>query len=487
MSCRPIKVPTRLATFYFFPITVKRRTGFSLSHRPEDISLIMMVQCCAGVLLALWTTVGIVSATPTFTIIQLRDDLRSLADSLRWNNGTHATYVPIEAAVLKAHSTLTSLTKQSPRAVPRSLEFLEALSRLTTESRYLIKLSATENYHQSFLDSTMFLTGAVDEWRFTITWMSNKLEQPSRYRSPEPGHSMATGILRNAVSSTEFRDHHLSPRMVVIPTGCFTAGSSQEELEHWDVPQNTRDFELPRREVCISTPLAFSRTEITVSEFDTFVKTTGYEIRGGARWWIKLGDSGQMVFNPDLNYLNPGFPQTPNSPVVAIRWQDAKAYADWLSIITGTTYRLPTEDEWEWAARGGSNDTFFWGHDLRQANLYANTYDFTSKQANNFFWPAVPLADGFPYTSPVASFEPNDFGLYDVTGNAREFVADNWVENLGHAANDGSVHDGTVPFRVVRGGAWNYQPRNYRINYRDGYFSSEVATYMFGFRLVRGL
>lgn len=447
----------------------------------------MIVQCYTGVLLALSAAGGIVSASPAFTINHLRDDLRSLADSLRWNNGTHATYVPIEHAVLKAHSTLSSLAKQNPHAIPRALEFSETLSRLMTESRYFVELSTPKNYNQSFLDSTMFLTGAVDEWRFTINHMSDKLEQPSRYRSPKPGHKTAIGISKNTSPGTELRDHHLSPRMVVIPTGCFTAGSCQEELDHWKVPQNTRDFELPRRKVCISIPLAFGRNEITVSEFDTFVKTTGYEIRGGARWWIKLAGSAQMVFNPDLNYLNPGFPQTPNSPVVAIRWQDAKAYADWLSVITGATYRLATEDEWEWAARGGSNDTFFWGHDLNQANVYANTYDTTSQHANNFVWPPVPVTDGFPYTSPVGSFKPNGFGLYDVTGNAREYVADNWVANLGNAANDGSVHKGTVPFRVVRGGAWNYQPRNYRINYRDGYCSSEVATYMFGFRLAREL
>jgi formylglycine-generating enzyme required for sulfatase activity len=446
----------------------------------------MIVHYFTATVLVLVATLHTAVTSPTFSISQLRDELYALADSLRWNNGTHTTYAPVHRAAVKAQSTLISVARDKPNAVPRAVEFSETIARLTAESHYLVALSASKNYEQGFMDSTMFLTGSVDEWRFTIVSMINKLEEPSGYCNPQPGRSAAVGISRDTTPKTEFRDHDLAPWMIVIPTGCYTAGSTEQEMEFWGVPPDTRDFELPRRKVCIPTPLAFSQNEITVAQFDTFVRSTGYEIRGGARWF-NLAVSSRMVFNPDLNYTNPGFHQTLDSPVVCIRWQDAKAYADWLSVITGATYRLPTEDEWEWAARGGSNDTFFWGNDLEHANLYANTYDFTAKQATNFSWPPVPLTDGFPFTSPVGTFYPNGFGLYDVTGNAREFVADSWVQNLDKAANDGSAHVGPVPFRVVRGGAWNYKQRNYRINYRDGYFSSEVATYMFGFRLVREL
>ncbi|KAK2616390.1 Formylglycine-proteinrating enzyme [Conoideocrella luteorostrata] len=443
------------------------------------------MRCRVGVLLALLSAEGFASAQSTVTVKQLRDDLHALSESLRYNSGTHATYAPIEKAVLKAHSTLSALSAEKPGAIPQAAAFSETLDRLIAESRYLVNLSSAKGYKQDFLDSQMFLTGAVDEWRFTINGISAKLEQPSKYRHPRPGRSSAGNISGRTRPGTVFRDAKNAPDMVVIPTGCFHAGTSREELQRWKVPANTWKFEQPQREVCIASHLAVGRTEVTLEQFEMFVNSTGYEMRGGARWFGNPPTT--MVFDAAINYRNPGFPQTKNDPVVAIRWQDAKAYADWLSTVTGQTYRLPTEDEWEWAARGGSQTTFFWGNETKEINRYANVYDYSTKRALNFPWPPVKVEDGFPFTAPVASFMPNGFGLYDITGNAREFVADSWMENTGTAANDGTAHNGPVQFRVVRGGAWCYNERNYRINYRDGYFSSEVATYMFGFRLVREL
>ncbi|OAA53185.1 Sulphatase-modifying factor [Cordyceps fumosorosea ARSEF 2679] len=332
----------------------------------------------------------------------------------------------------------------------------------------------------------MFLTGSVDEWRFTINEINKKLELPSTYRAPQPGRSIARGINCQSAPGTEFRDAVQGPVMVVIPKGTFTAGSTPQEQQLWKVPQNRRNFELPQRKVSITTPLAFGKTEVTVNQFDTFVRESHYQLRGGARWW-NPDNSTAMVFNEDLNYTNPGFTQTSDSPVVAIRRQDAEAYASWLSTMTGATYRLPTEDEWEWAARGGTQDVFFWGDAIEQVISYANSYDKMSLRVNRFHWNSTPADDGFAWTAPVASFQPNNFGLHDVTANAREFCADTWIQDLSGSANDGSVHNGTAPFPVVRGGAWNYQPQNLRINYRSAYFSSEVATNMFGFRLVREL
>ncbi|UNI22449.1 Formylglycine-generating enzyme [Purpureocillium takamizusanense] len=444
-----------------------------------------MMRVSALALLTLSVAGSAVAAAPD--IRQLEAQLYQLSETLRWNGTTHATYAHVEPAARAAHSTLAAIAGSDPEAVPQAALFADALARLVAESHYLTELSRARDYQAGVLDSAMFLIGSVNEWHYTVNLMGDKLRQPSSYREPPPGRSKAGDISKATKPGTEFCDHDAGPTMVVIPTGTYTAGSDHEEQEHWKVPVNRRQYELPHRQVHIATPLAFSRTEITVRQFEAFLRDTDYEPRGGARWWDPA-DPGAMVFNPSLGWSDPGFPQTPDSPVVAVTRQDAKAYARWLSVITGQTYRLPSEDEWEWAARGGSNDSFFWGHDLDHVNLYANSYDQTARAANNFTWVATNVTDGFPYTAPVASFRPNAFGLYDVTANAREFMADSWVPDLARSPNNGSVHpDPVAPFPVVRGGAWNYQPQNLRLNYRTAYFSSEVATNMFGIRLVREL
>ncbi|RCI09434.1 hypothetical protein L249_3666 [Ophiocordyceps polyrhachis-furcata BCC 54312] len=431
------------------------------------------------------------AAAAGITAQLVEDKLAELSGSLRWFGTTHATYSAVEPAARAAHSALVSLQTTDAKAVPRADEFIETLARLVTESHHLADLSRPKTYKPGFLDSAVFLTGSVNEWHHTIKVMRKNLLRPSTYRAPQPRSKQANDKINKATKpGTEFRDWDEGPTMVVIPTGTYTAGSSDAELDDWKVPVDRRAYEQPQRQVHISKRLAFSRTEVELSQFEAFVRETNYQVRGGARWW-NPADRSVMVFNPRLNFRDPGFPQTAKSPVVAITRQDARAYAGWLSVVTGHTYRLPSEEEWEWAARGGTNTTFFWGDDphVQQANLYANTYDQTSDRANHFQWPAANVTDGFAYTAPVASFRPNGFGLYDMTANAREFMDDSWVPFLGGgvAANDGSVHLGPAPFPVLRGAAWCYTPRNLRINYRNAYFSSEVATNMFGIRLVREL
>ncbi|PHH74134.1 hypothetical protein CDD80_3293 [Ophiocordyceps camponoti-rufipedis] len=425
------------------------------------------------------------STTVSQSITSIKADLTTLANLLKWQGTTQSSYAPVLPAALKAHASLSSMTGPgSP--IPQAAKYVEQLGRLVAESRYLVALSAPSGYQQTVLDSTVFLKGSLDEWRFAITRTRDKLEEPSKYRAPTCGKKSAKDISTTTSPGTIFHDFEGAPAMVVVPAGSFIAGSSPEEQTRWGVPQARRSFELPHRQVHIAKPLAVGRTEISVREFQDFIHQTDYELRGGTRAWYH-GKNTTLAFQSDLNYRNPAFPQTNNHPVVAITRQDAKAYAAWLSCLTGSTYRLPSEDEWEYAARGGSNDSFFWGSDLSHADQWANTYDTTSSTTNDFPWAHTNVTDTFAYTAPVASFRPNGFGLYDVTGNAREFTADDWIERLGGAASDGSVRKGPAPFPVMRGGAWNYQPMNLRLNYRSAYFSSEVSTNMFGFRLVRDL
>lgn len=413
-----------------------------------------------------------------------RNALERLEKALTWTQDAGTTYAAVAPRAQQALKALERQIRLAPESVPDSDTYLEALDRLVTESTYLAERTGAPDFEYGVLDSEMFLKGSVAEWQHAIRTMNERLNDAA----PTAGTYVGTlaSISAESDPGTVFADRIDAPSMVVIPAGSYLAGSTDAEHASWDVPEARRDFELPQREVTINYQYAVSQTEVTVDQFQAFVDDTGYRVRGGARWWDPA-DPSAMIFNPELDYTNPGFEQTGNSPVVALTREDAQAYVDWLTETTGESYRLPTEDEWEWAARGGADTTFFWGNDLSQVSLYANSYDLTSFEANRFGWDNTGVVDGYEFTSPVASFAPNGFGLYDVTGNAREFTADNWVRDLSDASNDGSAHNGEVPFPVLRGGAWNYQPQNLRLDYRSAYFSSETATNMFGFRVVRDL
>lgn len=428
---------------------------------------------------------GIANAAALPTALEVRSDLQALADTLKWQGSVYDTYAPVLDKASEAYNTISTFSDNS--TLDSQAHFIrQRLERLMVESQYFVTESSDPAYQPDPLETPEYLTANVAEWRYAVTVMSNNLEEPVCDITSNLPEIEAQNISSAAEPGTEFRDSALTPTMVIIPAGSYTAGATPEEHTRWRVELAKQHFELPRRQVTIAKPLAFSRTEVTVAEFDTFIQHTCYQPRGGARWWDPQNPDF-FGFNEELSYQNPGFPQTPDHPVVAVTRNDAEAYAHWLSAITGAIYRLPNEDEWEWAARGGTQTPFFWGIDLTEVSQYANTYDNSSAEANHFRWPSNGKMDGFPHTAPVASFKPNGFGLYDVTANAREFMADDWIANLTTASTDGSVHKGPAPFPVVRGGAWNYNPRNLRMNYRSGYLSSEVATNMFGIRLVRDL
>lgn len=427
--------------------------------------------------------VGADAASPA--VDGIRDGLQALADTLSFKGNIYDTYAPVLDKAAEAYHAIALVTDHSIPGT-RAQYVRSSLERLIVECQYWVGQSSDPNYVPGALESDVYLTANVAEWQFAVKFLSDHLEEPLcdiTFSQPTPAHA---NIYLDAAPGTVFADTPKLPEMVVLPTGSYVAGSTPEEHKTWNVEENKRAFEYPKRHVTIHKPLAFSRTEITVRQFDRFIQHTCYQPRGGARWWDPE-HVDDFIFNGNLTWEAPGFPQTMEQPVVAITRYDAEAYARWVSWVTGAVYRLPTEDEWEWAARGGSNTTFFWGDTLNLASQYANTYDNSSAAANKFRWPSNKQYDGFPWTAPVGSFKPNGYGLYDMTGNAREFMADDWQPDLSQSRNNGSIHTGPAPFPTVRGGAWNYLSKNLRINYRSGYTSSEVATNMFGIRLVREL
>jgi formylglycine-generating enzyme required for sulfatase activity len=232
-----------------------------------------------------------------------------------------------------------------------------------------------------------------------------------------------------------FRDCSSCGELVVVPSGSFDMGSSSE-------------YENPVHRVSINKPFAIGRYEVTFAEWDQCVEEGGCKHRPDDREWGR-GDR----------------------PVINVSWLDAKAFVTWLSQKTGKTYRLPTEAEWEYAARGGTNTPFWWGRDVgtRQANCReCNTGDLQK-------------------TSPVGSYKANAFGLYDTAGNVAEWIEDCWNDNYRGAPNNGSAwSSGQCRLRVLRGGAFDSQAKYLRSMARFRY-DTDVRYTANGFRVVREL
>jgi formylglycine-generating enzyme required for sulfatase activity len=283
----------------------------------------------------------------------------------------------------------------------------------------------------------------------------------------------------------------LAPTMVVIPPGGFWMGSPDTE--------NGRDSdESPRHSVTIPRPFALGRCEITVGQFRRFAEdpakpyTTTAEQPGAKGCFTWNSKNRIWGLTQGRNWRNPGFPQTEDDPVVCVSHQDADAYAAWLSTKTGASYRLPSEAEWEYAARAGTETARYWGEDPKGSDqcAFANGAGQEAKAVGGVGWTYADCRDAFPYTAPVASFRPNAFQLYDLSGNVWEWTADCWHENYQNAPVDGSpwleANGGDCGRRVVRGGSWMIFPQALRSADRFSYTTDDAGNDL-GFRIARAL
>jgi formylglycine-generating enzyme required for sulfatase activity len=266
-----------------------------------------------------------------------------------------------------------------------------------------------------------------------------------------------------------FRECENCPEMVVVPTGAFTMGSPETEKDR------SKD-EGPQHVVAIGKPFAVGKLHVTVDQFAAFVTESRYQASTTCYKWASGGSR-------DGSWRDPGFAQEGSHPVVCVSWDDAKAYVDWLAKKTGRPYRMLSEAEWEYAARGwtspGAYPRFWFGNDEKDLCQYGNFYD---QKAGN----SGACNDGFDRTSPAGHYKPNAFGLYDMFGNAWQWTADCYHDSYSGAPADGSVRTtGTCRGgRVVRGGSWNDGPRSLRAADRGGYADS--GNYV-GFRVARTL
>ncbi len=271
---------------------------------------------------------------------------------------------------------------------------------------------------------------------------------------------------------SSFRDCPDCTEMVMLPGGRYLMGSTDAESGHF------RD-EDPQHEVTVAA-FAIARTDVTRAEFAAFVQATG---------WIKVGCyilNRTWLLDSWSTFRSPGFSQTDQDPAVCVSWDDAQAYVRWLSAKTGKTYRLPTEAEWEYAARAGTTTARFWGEDTSDQCIYANGADRSYSQK----FPQDPeinghCADGYVFTNPVGALRANPWGLVDMLGNVFQWTEDCWNEGYVGAPADGSAWiAGDCTRRVLRGGSWYLDPRALRTAYRFKYKSGDRVSKV-GFRVAR--
>jgi formylglycine-generating enzyme required for sulfatase activity len=256
------------------------------------------------------------------------------------------------------------------------------------------------------------------------------------------------------------------PEMVLIPAGSFTMGSPASEKGHF--------LDEEQHSVTVAKPFLLSKYDVTRGEFAKFVAETHYDAKEAGC----TGAAG-VAFgtSPKLNWESPGFTQTDRDPVVCVNWADAQAYVDWLSKKTGKPYRLPSEAEWEYAARAGTTTAYPWGN--------APSHDNANYGEDDCCAGLVSGKDQWMNTSPVGSFPANGFGLYDMNGNVWQ-----WTQDCYHASASGGSADGAAStagdcdLRMLRGGSWFFSPVLARSANRV-WFNPVNRYVIIGFRVAR--
>ena len=275
-----------------------------------------------------------------------------------------------------------------------------------------------------------------------------------------------------------FTDCSGCPEMVVVPSGSFTMGSPSSEPDR-------DDDEGPQRTIRIGYKFAVGKFEVTVGQYRQFMNATGRS--DGGDCWADIDGDGNWSKTAEANWKNTGYSQNGNHPVACVSWQDAKAYARWLSNQTGEAYRLLSEAEFEYVNRAGTSGAYIWGNDKNSGCSHANGADASSKQEYSG-WSTSTCDDGYAHTAPVGSFRRNKFGLYDTTGNVLEWVEDCYKSGYSHAPSDGSAFTNcsSDSKRVNRGGSWVSNPGYLRSANRDG--GNPTNRFIdVGFRLARTL
>ena len=253
------------------------------------------------------------------------------------------------------------------------------------------------------------------------------------------------------------------PEMIPVPPGRFLMGAQPAEGHSNEYGPHQMQFP-----VRMSAPLAVGVTAVTRAQFAVFAAANS-SAPGSSNCTGIVTQTDQRGIG--LTWRNPGYPQADDHPVVCVSWEQAKAYTRWLSTLTGRTYRLLTEAEWEYTARGGTQRRYWWGERMRPRRT--NCLD--------------RCGEDFPFTAPVRSFLPNPFGLYNVLGNVWEWVEDCYdahAYRLHYSDYPQAVAGPADCRRVIRGGSWQDGPWSLRAANRDTWRSGRSLNDI-GFRVAR--
>ncbi len=276
------------------------------------------------------------------------------------------------------------------------------------------------------------------------------------------------------------------PEMVVVPHGGFSMGAKENEI-------GAAESEKPAHYVRFNRGFAMSRHAVSVAEFRRFVQATRYRPRATRRGHSTVYDerSGNFARRSGVDWQSDyaGRHAADSLPVLHVSVRDAEAYAEWLSLQTGNSYRLPSEAEFEYAVRAGGQGRYPWGNHgvppARFGNLTGgNDVSPSGRHWNNAF---VSYGDGFWGPAPVGSYTPNAWGLHDLGSNVSEWVSDCWHASYRRAPADGaSWFNPGCRSRVVRGGSWASSPVQARAAWRSP-SDSDMTNARVGFRVVRGI
>ena len=270
------------------------------------------------------------------------------------------------------------------------------------------------------------------------------------------------GVVASSSPGVTFRDCAECPEMVVLPAGDFTMGSPADEPGYFEV-------EGPQRQVHVAR-VAVGKYHVTRGQWAAFVSATNRETIGGCAW-SGLPSSREDQPDPAATWRDFGFPQDDSHPAACLTFGDAQDYARWLTDRTGHHYRLLSEAEWEYAARAGSTTAFPWGATA--------SHEFANYGADECCAALASGRDQWANSSPVGSFPPNAFGLYDMNGDIMQWVEDCFAASYAGLPTDGSAYVDDHPlnlsgemavlngtsscsYRMLRGGDWNNPPEMIR-------------------------
>jgi formylglycine-generating enzyme required for sulfatase activity len=296
-------------------------------------------------------------------------------------------------------------------------------------------------------------------------------------------------FLRTKVEQTNSIDMELT----LIPPGKFVMGTPA-----WKRPvtEHLRGIDYfvkneSAHDVEIQNAFYIGTCEVTIAQWRQFVVATKYKtdaetngLGGSGYDSSKEGIAKLIEHDKQYSWSGWGFDNHDDHPVVNVSWNDATAFCKWLSKVEGKIYRLPSEAQWEYACRAGTKSLYYYGDDPEMLTKFENVLD--SSGFLEFGWSALRTPDGHALVAPIASFQPNSFGLYDMLGNVSEWCQDSYAEDydLRSPSTNPREPPKAAASRAVRGGNWFAYPIACRCAFRDRLAPDSCAATL-GFRIVR--